>query len=165
MNHCSFYGKTGLLNLERSLYDILLAGTDTVSAFFEWFVMYMTAFPDVQEKCNREVENVIGNRVATLEDRSKTHYLEATLQEISRHCPHLALTVQHYLTADTTVGGYAIPKGTQVWRIFMVFFVTHDEQCIFRVLASLIELFLSFAIMICPGVLLLGIGAPQSQVL
>ena len=76
--------------------------------------MYMTAFPDVQEKCNAEVEAVIGSRYPTLEDRTKTHYLEATLQEISRHCPHLALTVQHYTTEDTTVGGYFIPKGTQV---------------------------------------------------
>ena len=114
LNDCSFYGQTGILNLESSLYGILLAGTDTVSAFLEWFIMYMTAFPEVQEKCNREVEAVIGNRTATLEDRTRTHYLEATLQEISRHCPHLALTVQHYLTADTTVGGYALPKGTQV---------------------------------------------------
>jgi len=111
----SFFGQTGILNLESSIYGILLAGTDTVSAFLEWFLMYMTAFPDVQEKCNQEVEAVIGNRMATLQDRAKTHYLEAVLQEISRHCPHLALTVQHYLTADTTVGGYSIPKGTQVY--------------------------------------------------
>ena len=117
MNDSSFFGQTGILNLESSIYGILLAGTDTVSAFLEWFVMYMTAFPDVQEKCNREVEAVIGNRMANLEDRTKTHYLEATLQEISRHCPHLALTVQHYLTADTTVGGHALPKGTQVSQV------------------------------------------------
>ena len=113
-NNSSFFGQTGILNLESSIYGILLAGTDTVSAFLEWFLVYMTAFPDVQEKCNQEVEAVIGNRMATLQDRTKTHYLEAVLQEISRHCPHLALTVQHYLTADTTVGGYSIPKGTQV---------------------------------------------------
>ena len=76
--------------------------------------MYMTAFPDVQEKCNAEVETVIGSRYPTLEDRAKTHYLEATLQEISRHCPHLALTLQHYTTEDTKVGNFFIPKGTQV---------------------------------------------------
>jgi len=120
----SFYGQEGLLNLESSLYGILLAGTDTVSAFLEWFVMYMTAFPDVQEKCNAEVEAVIGSRCPTLEDRTKTHYLEATLQEISRHCPHLALTLQHYTTADTKVGDFFIPKGTQVY--YFVSSVLHD---------------------------------------
>ena len=66
--------------MESSLASVLLAGTDTVSAFLEWFVLYMTAFPDVQEKCFREVERVIGSRGATLKDRASTHYVEATLQ-------------------------------------------------------------------------------------
>ena len=115
---CSFYGETGVNNLENSLYSLLMAGTDTVAAFLEWFLMYMTAFPDVQEKCFEEIESVIGSREATMCDRTKTHFMEATLQEITRHCPHLALTVQHYTNADTTVGDYFIPKGTQVSQIF-----------------------------------------------
>ena len=80
VNHSSFYGNTGVKNLENSLYSLLLAGTDTVSAFLEWFVMYMTAFPDVQEKCFEEIERVLGGRDATLQDRNNTHYMEATLQ-------------------------------------------------------------------------------------
>ena len=43
----------------------------------------------------------------------KSYYWQSLLQEITRHCPHLALTVQHYTTGDTKVGGYFIPKGTQ----------------------------------------------------
>ena len=66
--------------MESSLASVLLAGTDTVSAFLEWFVLYMTAFPDVQEKFFREIETVIGSRSATLKDRACTHYVEATLQ-------------------------------------------------------------------------------------
>ena len=38
----SFYGSTGTKNLEAILESLLLAGTDTVSAFLEWFCMYMT---------------------------------------------------------------------------------------------------------------------------
>ena len=45
--------------------------------------------------------------------------IAASLQEITRHCPHLALTVQHYTNADTTVGDYFIPKGTQVASNFL----------------------------------------------
>ena len=68
---------------------MLLAGTDTVSAFIEWFVLYMTVFPDVQEKCFKEIEEVIGNRGATLKDRANTHYMEATLQAwLSYHQLH-----------------------------------------------------------------------------
>jgi len=122
----SFYGEDCQKNLESSLASVLLAGTDTVSAFLEWFVLYMTAFPDVQEKFFREIETVIGSRSATLKDRACTHYVEATLQEITRHCPHLALTVQHYTTGDTKVGGYFIPKGTQVYYFSGAVFYNPD---------------------------------------
>ena len=75
--------------MESSLASVLLAGTDTVSAFIEWFVLYMTVFPDVQEKCFNEIEKVIGNRGATLKDRANTHYMEATLQAwLSYHQLH-----------------------------------------------------------------------------
>jgi cytochrome P450 len=46
--------------------------------------------------------------------RSKTHFVEATILEIMRHCPHMALTVQHFALEDTTIGGHVIPRGTQV---------------------------------------------------
>jgi len=111
----SFYGTTGTKNLEAILESLLLAGTDTVSAFLEWFCMYMTSFPDVQERCFEEIERVMGNRTPSLQDKPNTPYLEATLLEITRHCPHLALTVQHHATEDFEVGGHVIPKGTQVF--------------------------------------------------
>jgi hypothetical protein len=55
----------------------------------------------------------------TLDDRSRTHYLEATILEVMRHCPHLALTVPHYSSADTKIGKYFIPKDTQVGGRFI----------------------------------------------
>merc|ERR1712241_599661 len=109
----SFYGDSSRKNLESSLASVLLAGTDTVSAFIEWFVLYMTVFPDVQEKCFKDIEKVIGNR-------------GATLKEITRHCPHLALTVQHFTTGETKVGGYFIPKGTQVYYFSGAVFYNQD---------------------------------------
>ncbi len=85
-----------------------------MSAYLEWFVLYMMVYPDVQERCFRELNSIVGDKHAVVEDRSKTHFLEATLLEIMRHCPHMALTVQHYAVADVTIGGHFIPKGTQV---------------------------------------------------
>jgi cytochrome P450 len=37
-------------------------GTDTVSSFLEWFILYMVAFPDVQEKVADEIRSVVGDR-------------------------------------------------------------------------------------------------------
>jgi hypothetical protein len=101
-------------NLLWSIMDMFLAGTDTVSAYVEWFVLYVMLFPKVQEKCFKELEAVVGNRSVMVEDRSKTHYMDGVILEIQRHCPHMALTVQHSTTDDCTIAGYQIPKGTQV---------------------------------------------------
>ena len=76
----SFYGQDGLNNLEHCLHDLLFAGTDTVSAFLEWFVMYMTAFQDVQEKCHEELDSAIGNGNVTINDKGNTPFMEATVQ-------------------------------------------------------------------------------------
>ena len=67
-------------NLEYCLHDLLFAGTDTVSAFLEWFVMYMIAFPDVQGKCHEELDRVIGNGNVAIGEKSKTPFMEATVQ-------------------------------------------------------------------------------------
>ena len=46
-------------------------------------------------------QSKIGDRNPTLDDRSKTHYIEATILEIMRHCPHLALTIPHFTSGNT----------------------------------------------------------------
>ena len=95
--------------------SFISSGTDTVSTFLEWFTLYMVAFPEVQEKLYAEVCSVVGERSATLEDRSATHFAEATILEVMRHCPHLALTIPHYTSESATIGGHHIPKDTQVY--------------------------------------------------
>ena len=53
----SFYGQEGFqLNLKSSMASVLVAGTDTVATFLEWFVLYMAAFQDVQDKCFQDTE-------------------------------------------------------------------------------------------------------------
>ena len=73
-----------------------------------------SSFPDVQERCFEELEKAMGSRTPSLADKPNTPYFEATLLEITRHCPHLALTVQHQAVEEFEVGGYKIPKETQV---------------------------------------------------
>ena len=53
-----------------------------MSTFLEWFVLYLVAFPEVQEKFHDDVCSAVGERDATLEDRSRTHFAEATILEV-----------------------------------------------------------------------------------
>ncbi len=44
----TFHGSDGNLHMLGSVFDIFIAGTDTVSTFLEWAVHYMISYPDVQ---------------------------------------------------------------------------------------------------------------------
>jgi cytochrome P450 len=70
-------------NLIMTVMDVFLAGTDTVSSYLEWFTLYMLLYPEVQTKCQKEIDSVIGNRPVDHDDRANTHYMEATILEIT----------------------------------------------------------------------------------
>ena len=53
-----------------------------MSAFVEWFTLYMAAFPDVQEKVHAEVSRVAGNRRPLQAHRAEMHFTEATILEV-----------------------------------------------------------------------------------
>ena len=53
-----------------------------------WFMLGMTAYPEVQRKCQEELDRVIGrSRVPTLADRDSLSYICATLREALRWQP------------------------------------------------------------------------------
>ena len=84
------------------LTSISIAGTETVrsglvstiaylvyavqsAATMTWFMLGMTAYPEVQKKCQEELDRVIGrSRMPTLADRDSLPYICATLREALR---------------------------------------------------------------------------------
>ena len=53
-----------------------------------WFMLGMIAYPEVQKKCQEELDRVIGrSRVPTLADRDSLPYIRATLREALRWRP------------------------------------------------------------------------------
>ncbi|XP_017769406.1 PREDICTED: probable cytochrome P450 304a1 [Nicrophorus vespilloides] len=76
---------------------------------------YLVNYPEVQRKIQEEVDLVVGRgRLPCLDDRKNMHYTEATIREILRKEPANPLGLTRTSTADTTLGGYFIPKGTVV---------------------------------------------------
>merc|ERR1711982_83230 len=68
----SFYGEEGWETLKGAIASLIMAGTDTSASALEWFLLYMTVFPDVQEKCAQEIHAAIGKQQACLEDGKNT---------------------------------------------------------------------------------------------
>ncbi|KAK6997634.1 cytochrome P450 2J3 [Biomphalaria glabrata] len=98
-------------NLAKSIFDFLVAGTETTSTSLLWCLLYALNYPEVQEKIFKEIENEIGlERAPTSQDRTKLVYLNAFLAEVSRLASVAAHAFTHYCPQETTVKGYKIPK-------------------------------------------------------
>ncbi|GJJ15705.1 hypothetical protein Clacol_009983 [Clathrus columnatus] len=71
---------------------LCVAGTDTTVASLMWFMIAMMQFPEVQEKAQKELDEVVGrDRLPTWEDRDNLVYLEALIREVLRWRPMVPL--------------------------------------------------------------------------
>ncbi|KAJ8449749.1 hypothetical protein Cgig2_001405 [Carnegiea gigantea] len=98
------------------LWDMVIAGMDTVSISVEWALAELIRNPRVQKKAQQELDRVIGNqRIMTEEDFSSLPYLQALAKESLRLHPPTPLMLPHKAKTHVKIGGYDIPKGTIVY--------------------------------------------------
>ncbi|XP_055502991.1 LOW QUALITY PROTEIN: steroid 17-alpha-hydroxylase/17,20 lyase-like [Leucoraja erinacea] len=114
-------------HLMMTVADIFGAGAETTSTSIAWIILYLLHYPQVQTKIQEEIENNIGyERPPNISDRSNLHFLNATISETLRSQPVAPLLIPHVALADTSIGGYTIPKDSQV--IINVWAIHHDEK-------------------------------------
>ncbi|KAJ8272079.1 hypothetical protein COCON_G00109380 [Conger conger] len=95
------------------LLDLLFAGTDTSSNTLLTAFLYLMTHPDVQERCQKEIDEVLGEKEqASFEDRHRMPYTQAMIHEVQRVADTAPLSLFHATTKDTQLMGYDIPKGT-----------------------------------------------------
>uniref|UniRef100_A0A8C5WI42 Uncharacterized protein n=2 Tax=Leptobrachium leishanense TaxID=445787 RepID=A0A8C5WI42_9ANUR len=83
-------------NLFICVADLFVAGTETTSATLEWSLLHMMAFPEVQEKCRKEIDKIRGDRTRLdYEDRVSMPYTQAVLQEVHRMASIVPLGIPH----------------------------------------------------------------------
>uniref|UniRef100_A0A672FQE4 Cytochrome P450, family 2, subfamily X, polypeptide 9 n=1 Tax=Salarias fasciatus TaxID=181472 RepID=A0A672FQE4_SALFA len=91
--------------------DLYIAGTDTTSNTLLSGFLYLTNNPHVQERCQREIDQVLeGKARVTFEDRHKMPYVQAVIHEIQRMSNTVPLSVFHCTTKNTELMGYSLPK-------------------------------------------------------
>ncbi|XP_063169251.1 cytochrome P450 2J6-like [Candoia aspera] len=102
--------------LQVLMADLFLAGTETTSGTLQWGLLYLMAFPEIQEKCQKEIDTVLGNNASLkYEDRFKLPYTNAVIHEIQRISNVVPLGIPHAPIKDVQLFGYKIPKGTAVF--------------------------------------------------
>ncbi|KAJ8406596.1 hypothetical protein AAFF_G00301700 [Aldrovandia affinis] len=97
------------------LLDLQFAGTDTTSNTLLTAFLYLMTHPDVQERCQKEIDEVLGEKAqASFEDRPRMPYTQAMIHEVQRVANTVPLSVFHTTTKDTQLMGYDIPKDTLI---------------------------------------------------
>ncbi|KAK6620031.1 hypothetical protein RUM44_006431 [Polyplax serrata] len=97
------------------LLDFFMAGTETTSNTLSMAMLYMILFPEVQEKVQRSLDEVVPrSRLPTLQDRPNLKYVEAVLFEVQRFGTIVPTSVPHRTTKDVHLEGFVIPKDTMI---------------------------------------------------
>lgn len=103
-----------LKNLFYVIMDLFIAGSETTSNTLNWAILYMQEYPDIQETCQKEIQEKYGDRPVRWADRGTLPYVEATLMEIQRMSNIAELSVPHTNEKETHFRGYRIPKDSLI---------------------------------------------------
>ncbi|KAI0511780.1 hypothetical protein KFK09_012412 [Dendrobium nobile] len=97
------------------LWDMITAGMDTTVITVEWAMAELVKNPGVQRKLQEELDRVIGtDRIMTESDFPNLPYLQCVVKESFRLHPPTPLMLPHKATANVKIGGFDIPKGSNI---------------------------------------------------
>ncbi|KAK6158027.1 hypothetical protein DH2020_005341 [Rehmannia glutinosa] len=106
----------GKLQIKAMLINILVGGTDTSSTTIEWVIADLLCHPEIMEKVQHELNEVVGlNNIVEEFHIPKLEYLDAVLKETLRVHPIGPFLTPRTPSQSCTVGGYTIPKDSAIF--------------------------------------------------
>ena len=67
-------------DIKDLMIDVTFAGSDTTSSSLSWFILYMTLYPETQQKIHEEIIHALGrDKLPRMDDADKMPYLQATI--------------------------------------------------------------------------------------
>jgi len=91
--------------------NFFLAGVETTATTLGWGCLFMSLWPEVQEKMCKELDAILGETCApALSDRPRLPYSNAVIMEVQRMASIVPLSIAHRSMKSTTLLGYHIPK-------------------------------------------------------
>ena len=95
-------------------FTLFAAGTNTSADFLTWFMLYMSVFPEVEKKMQKEIDEVIGKKRPSSQYRDLMPYSEAVILEVHRHSCQVPSGIFHMTGDDCQFEDYTLPKGTRI---------------------------------------------------
>lgn len=95
--------------------DMFGAGFETTSTTLNWAIAFLVNHPKYQEDIQEQLDEVVGGRNPSLDDRPNLPLIQAAIIETLRVGNIVPLAVPHFTLTDTTLCGYRVPKDTIVF--------------------------------------------------
>jgi cytochrome P450 len=94
--------------------SLFLAGHDTAAAALTWVWYAIARHPEVEARLCREVESVLGERPASIEDLPRLQYTGMVVKESLRLYPPIWDLTTRETVSNVELGAYDIPKGSWI---------------------------------------------------
>lgn len=114
--------------LRDEVMTLFLAGHETTALALSWSWYLLAAHPEAERKFHAELDRVLSGRAPNVSDLPNLKYTEMIAKEAMRLYPP-AYAVGREAIEETEIGGYRVPKGTQ---LFAFQWVTHRDQRYFN---------------------------------
>jgi len=102
---------------------LLLAGHETTATALTWTFYLLSQHPEVEARLHAEVDGALAGRLARFDDLRALSYTERVVAEAMRLYPP-AWVLGRRAIADTSIGGYDVPRGSIV---LMSQYVVHRD--------------------------------------
>ncbi|KAH3871924.1 hypothetical protein DPMN_035139, partial [Dreissena polymorpha] len=114
-----------LLDIRHEV-DGLIIGFDTTSTSCSWILYMLAEHPEIQERCRRELNNVLGDRdEVEWADLPNLEYLTMCIKEGLRLYPTIPFVARE-TTKDFEVGGVTVPAKTMI--AINIWMLHHNEN-------------------------------------
>lgn len=105
---------------------LFLAGHETTAINLSWTWDLLSRHPEVRQKLERELDDVLGDRPPSPADLPRLEYTSRVVAESLRVAPPAWSTGREAREDVVLPGGYLIPRGDQVW--FCPWAIHHDPR-------------------------------------
>src|SRR5678816_2469724 len=113
--------------LRDEVMTLFLAGHETTALALSWSWYLLASHPEAEKVFHAELDEVLGGRTPSVADMPKLKYTEMIAKEAMRLYPP-AYAVGREALEETEIGGFRVPKGTQ---LFAFQWVTHRDPRFF----------------------------------
>lgn len=103
---------------------MMIAGNHTTGSTLCWLFRLLGNFPDVQERVQQELEEVLGDRLPEYDDIEQLPYLQSVIKESLRLYPPAWALFTRQANEDLELGGYTVPRDS--W-LYIYPLVTHRD--------------------------------------